>query len=270
MNKLRGILISTAILSGVMLATEGVSAKENHLFVIQTFAQKPISDKDFDESDINSEKESALKKIQEMNLKDRVSEFNERIESGYTRAEISKILDEAKSVSDSNNKSDDEVKQKEEEEKRNKEREEKAKKEKTKQTSAESGTPSSPGKDYASLAASRAGNEGLQPKAAKFKEEIIDVFGITNIGGYRPGDPEDHGTGHAIDVMVPAGSELGDRVAQYAINNANRAGIKYIIWKQRFWAPFYSIYGPAYSWNIMGDRGGDTANHYDHVHISFN
>ena len=120
------------------------------------------------------------------------------------------------------------------------------------------------------MAASRAGNEGLQPQTAKFKEEIIDVFGITNIGGYRPGDPEDHGTGHAIDVMVPAGSELGDRVAQYAINNASRAGIKYIIWKQRFWAPFYSIYGPAYSWNIMGDRGGDTANHYDHVHISFN
>ena len=114
MNKLRGILISTAILSGVLLATEGVSAKDNHLFVIQTFAQKPISEKDFNESDINSEKESALKKIQEMNLKDRVSEFNERIESGYTRAEISKILDEAKSVSDSNNKSDDEAKQKEE------------------------------------------------------------------------------------------------------------------------------------------------------------
>lgn len=62
MNKLRGILISTAILSGVVLATEGVSAKDNHLFVIQTFAQKPISDKDFNESDINSEKESALKK----------------------------------------------------------------------------------------------------------------------------------------------------------------------------------------------------------------
>ena len=271
MNKLRGILISTAILSGVLLTTEGVSAKDNHLFVIQTFAQKPISEKDFNESDVNSEKESALKKIQEMNLKDRVSEFNERIESGYTRAEISKILDEAKSVSDSNNKSDDEAKQKEEEKKRKeKEQAEKAEKEKTKQTSAESTTPSSPGKDYASLAASRAGNEGLQPQTAKFKEEIIDVFGITNIGGYRPGDPEDHGTGHAIDVMVPAGSELGDRVAQYAINNANRAGIKYIIWKQRFWAPFYSIYGPAYSWNIMGDRGGDTANHYDHVHISFN
>lgn len=78
MNKLRGILISTAILSGVVLATEGVSAKDNHLFVIQTFAQKPISEKDFNESDINSEKESALKKIQEMNLKDRASEFNER------------------------------------------------------------------------------------------------------------------------------------------------------------------------------------------------
>ena len=128
MNKLRGILISTAILSGVLLATEGVSAKDNHLFVIQTFAQKPISEKDFNESDINSEKESALKKIQEMNLKDRVSEFNERIESGYTRAEISKILDEAKSVSDSNNKSDDEAKQKEEEKKKSRQKKQRRRK----------------------------------------------------------------------------------------------------------------------------------------------
>ena len=159
MNKLRGIFISTAILSGVVLATERVSAKDNHLFVIQTFAQKPISDKDFNESDINSEKESALKKIQEMNLKDRAPEFNGRIESGYTKAEISKILDEAKSLSDSNNKSDDEIKQKEEEDKRKKEQEEKAKKEKTKQTSVESDTPSSPGKDYASLPARESAKE---------------------------------------------------------------------------------------------------------------
>ena len=110
----------------------------------------------------------------------------------------------------------------------------------------------------------------LQPQAEAFRQEIAAKFGITNIGGYREGDPEDHGKGLAVDVMVPTNSELGDQVAQYAIDNMDRAGISYIIWKQQFYMPLDNIYGPANTWNQMPDRGGDTANHNDHVHISFN
>ena len=110
----------------------------------------------------------------------------------------------------------------------------------------------------------------LQPQAEAFRQEIAAKFGITNIGGYREGDPEDHGKGLAVDVMVPTNSELGDQVAQYAIDNMDRAGISYIIWKQQFYMPVNNIYGPANTWNQMPDRGGDTANHNDHVHISFN
>ena len=110
----------------------------------------------------------------------------------------------------------------------------------------------------------------LQPQAEAFRQEIAAKFGITNIGGYREGDPEDHGKGLAVDVMVPTNSELGDQVAQYAIDNMDRAGISYIIWKQQFYMPVNNIYGPANTWNQMPDRGGHTANHNDHVHISFN
>ena len=110
----------------------------------------------------------------------------------------------------------------------------------------------------------------LQPQAEAFRQEIAAKFGITNIGGYGEGDPEDHGKGLAVDVMVPTNSELGDQVAQYAIDNMDRAGISYIIWKQQFYMPVNNIYGPANTWNQMPDRGGDTANHNDHVHISFN
>ena len=110
----------------------------------------------------------------------------------------------------------------------------------------------------------------LQPQAEAFRQEIAAKFGITNIGGYRAGDPDDHGKGLAVDVMVPTNSELGDQVAQYAIDNMDRAGISYIIWKQQFYMPVDNIYGPANTWNQMPDRGGDTANHNDHVHISFN
>ena len=110
----------------------------------------------------------------------------------------------------------------------------------------------------------------LKPQAEAFRQEIAAKFGIINIGGYREGDPEDHGQGLAVDVMVPTSSELGDQVAQYAIDNMDRAGISYVIWKQQFYMPVDNIYGPANTWNQMPDRGGDTANHYDHVHISFN
>nr|WP_074414849.1 LysM domain-containing protein [Streptococcus suis] len=111
---------------------------------------------------------------------------------------------------------------------------------------------------------------GLQPQVAAFRAEVANAFGITSFSGYRPGDSGDHGKGLAIDFMVPQSSALGDQVAEYAIANMGAKNISYIIWKQRFYAPYASIYGPAYTWNLMPDRGSVTENHYDHVHVSFN
>ena len=124
--------------------------------------------------------------------------------------------------------------------------------------------------DYAGLAVAKSENAGLQPQTAAFKEEIANLFGITSFSGYRPGDSGDHGKGLAIDFMVAESSELGDRIAEYAIQNMASRGISYIIWKQRFYAPFDSKYGPANTWNPMPDRGSVTENHYDHVHVSMN
>ena len=124
--------------------------------------------------------------------------------------------------------------------------------------------------DYASIAASKSENAGLQPQTAAFKEEVANLFGIASFSGYRPGDSGDHGKGLAIDFMVPVSSALGDQIADYAIQNMASRGISYIIWKQRFYAPYDSKYGPAYTWNPMPDRGSVTENHYDHVHVSMN
>lgn len=124
--------------------------------------------------------------------------------------------------------------------------------------------------DYAGLAVAKSENAGLQPQTAAFKEEIANLFGITSFSSYRPGDSGDHGKGLAIDFMVPERSELGDKIAEYAIQNMASRGISYIIWKQRFYAPFDSKYGPANTWNPMPDRGSVTENHYDHVHVSMN
>ena len=124
--------------------------------------------------------------------------------------------------------------------------------------------------DYAGLAVAKSENAGLQPQTAAFKEEIANLFGITSFSGYRPGDSGDHGKGLAIDFMVPESSELGDKIAEYAIQNMASRGISYIIWKQRFYAPFDSKYGPANTWNPMPDCGSVTENHYNHVHVSMN
>ena len=124
--------------------------------------------------------------------------------------------------------------------------------------------------DYAGLAVAKSENAGLQPQTAAFKEEIANLFGITSFSGYRPGDSGDHGKGLAIDFMVPVSSTLGDQIAEYAVQNMASRGINYIIWKQRFYAPYDSKYGPAYTWNPMPDRGSVTENHYDHVHVSMN
>lgn len=111
--------------------------------------------------------------------------------------------------------------------------------------------------------------EGIKPHVEEFRQIIYKKFGITDIGGYRAGDPQDHGQGLALDVMVPEGSKLGDDVAQFAIDNKEAAGITYIIWKQRFYMGVDNKYGAANTWNKMEDRGSKTENHFDHVHISF-
>lgn len=140
--------------------------------------------------------------------------------------------------------------------------------EETKIVSTTYTAPAAP--DYAGLAVAKSENAGLQPQTAAFKEEIANLFGITFFSGYRPGDSGDHGKGLAIDFIVPESSELGEKIAEYAIQNMASRGISYIIWKQRFYAPFDSKYGPANTWNPMPDRGSVTENHYDHVHVSMN
>ena len=113
---------------------------------------------------------------------------------------------------------------------------------------------------------------GLVPAAKAAANEVVEKFGNPHgIGGKRNEPGSDHHTGHAIDVMVSgggkaaAGSEKarGDAIANWAIANAKRLNVKYIIWRKRIWAG-------SGGWRTMADRGSDTQNHFDHVHISFN
>ena len=54
----------------------------------------------------------------------------------------------------------------------------------------------------------------------------------------------------------------GDRLAACALENREELGISYVIWRQRI--------DTGSGFRAMPDRGGATANHFDHVHASFN
>ncbi len=109
--------------------------------------------------------------------------------------------------------------------------------------------------------AAQAAGLGLGPNAARVYSAVRSAFGITTIGGYRPGDSGDHGAGRAVDIMI-SGQGQGDAVAAFVQAHAAEFHVTYVIWRQRIWYP-----GSA-AWQPMADRGSVTANHYDHVHVS--
>lgn len=116
------------------------------------------------------------------------------------------------------------------------------------------------------------GSEGLTPRMISVRAEIMRNFPMRyGVGCLRPGDPGEHGKGRACDFMMSSGGRMaggndaatGDALAAWLIENGPRLGVMYIIWKQRY----YDIRSGG-GWDPMSDRGGVTANHYDHVHVS--
>jgi uncharacterized protein YgiM (DUF1202 family) len=101
--------------------------------------------------------------------------------------------------------------------------------------------------------------------------EVKTIYGWRSSSAYAA----DHTQGRAIDIMMPYGSsngssakakqskELGDRIAKWVIANASSLHVEYLIWRQRN----YRI--SRGTWVNMADRGSDTENHYDHVHVTF-
>jgi hypothetical protein len=86
---------------------------------------------------------------------------------------------------------------------------------------------------------------------------------VTTYGGVRPGDDGEHGSGQALDIMIPD-SSTGDAIAEFVRSNAGALGVSEVIWSQRIWTVDRSSEG----WRYMEDRGSATANHYDHVHVT--
>src|SRR5690606_25727105 len=102
---------------------------------------------------------------------------------------------------------------------------------------------------------------GVKPHVAQAGHIIRDMFEVDRIGGKADrARKSDHPKGLALDFMVDR--KTGDEIAEFALRHKDVLNVKYVIWRQRV--------NHGSGWKSMEDRGSKTANHYDHVHISFN
>lgn len=110
------------------------------------------------------------------------------------------------------------------------------------------------------LPASIAPERGLQVKTILVARSITALFPeIQSIGGVRPDALRWHPDGLALDVMIPnptsaAGIALGNRIVEFALENAQRFDLQDCIWRGVYYTP-------------KGAKAGGYG-HYDHVHIT--
>ena len=95
--------------------------------------------------------------------------------------------------------------------------------------------------------------------------------GVSGYGGYacrrntaNTAELSVHGTGRAIDIMIPlkggdADNAKGDPIANYLVQNAEAIGIQFIIWDRNSW-------GASRSLPKLRSYGGPNP-HKDHLHV---
>lgn len=102
--------------------------------------------------------------------------------------------------------------------------------------------------------------EGTEPHVAQVGHHVLTKFDVDAVGGRAErSNPSDHPLGLALDFMVSP--EVGDALAEYVVAHREEFGVTYVIWEQRI--------NSGNGWSLMEDRGSPTANHMDHVHVSF-
>lgn len=98
--------------------------------------------------------------------------------------------------------------------------------------------------------------------------------GIRSVQGYacrqntaNPKETSTHGTGRALDIMIPmigkeANSAIGDPIANWLVSNAQNIGIQYMIWNRTSWNGSKRA-------NKLKPYTGPVP-HTDHIHMELN
>lgn len=136
-----------------------------------------------------------------------------------------------------------------------------------------------PGTQEATVPDPTTKNGKITPRMKKFYDEAAKAgFGSPpkGIGCWRPTDTyaKWHPRGNACDYMFASGTpatgkalEDGNKFAQWAIDNADRLEVYYLIWQGKMWTRGTG------QWKQYGGYGGAskqnaTTGHYDHVHVN--
>ena len=105
--------------------------------------------------------------------------------------------------------------------------------------------------------------------AQAFANDACATVGCPFVLQTRPGHSPTQR--QAIDFMQSTGGRLpsdagarGDRLASFGLERYSVNRMQYLIWRQRINS------NDGRGWRAMADRGSITANHHDHVHVSFN
>ncbi|WP_017536889.1 pilus assembly protein TadG-related protein [Nocardiopsis halophila] len=128
------------------------------------------------------------------------------------------------------------------------------------------------------------GGQNITRQMCATHEAIMDEWGSVferyGVGCYRSQeDGGEHPRGRACDYMVSANGNLpstelkrgSDAAAQWMIDNHEELDIYYIMWDHHIWNPNRDSVG---QWDDVKrwvpNRGGNTVNHLDHIHVSVN
>jgi hypothetical protein len=120
---------------------------------------------------------------------------------------------------------------------------------------------------------------GLTPRALALRDEVRATFGDVPDGGFGPEETlpgrragGEHSLGRAVDFFFrpyddPEQAVAGWRLANWAVANAERLGVRTVIYRDRIWTAWRSAQG----WRDYRFGGSDADNpvnrHLDHVHI---
>ncbi len=112
------------------------------------------------------------------------------------------------------------------------------------------------------------GLDKVNPNTKKVVRHVWANYSqIKTMYGVSRRNTPDHPAGRAVDIMIPNyknNRALGLEIAGYYRDHASEFGISYIIFDQKIWSVARNKEG----WRPMSNRGGDTANHKDHVHVN--
>ena len=113
---------------------------------------------------------------------------------------------------------------------------------------------------------------GLRPGTREVADFLQATFnGISGYGGYacrrntaNSAQLSVHGTGRAVDIMIPmkggdANNAAGDVIANYLVKNAEAIGVQFIIWDHNDW-------GASRTAPKLRAYGGPIP-HIDHIHV---